>query len=214
VPQTSFNPNPNPNPNPQHRGLPTCYAAETMDVPPSNAFGPLESARILLAVPTLDHIDGIFTSFASDAEVTKFLMWSPAKTREDSERAMRARLVRIESGEEFSWTLVLRETEKVFGNIALWPRSKRTEIGFAIARDYWGCGLAVEACRAVVNWVATNLGPTQLWGSCDPENLQSSRVLEKLGMIEVEAEGANKVRPNFSSEPRDSRIFELVVSDA
>jgi hypothetical protein len=39
-------------------------------------------------------------------------------------------------------------------------------------------------------------------------------VLAKLGLAEVRLEKSNKVRPNVSASPRDSRIFELALDVA
>lgn len=174
-------------------------------------FRALETRRIRLELPTAAHVDGIFASFASDSEVTRFLMWPPARTREDCEESMARRSSRIASGEEFSWILVLRESNEVFGSLSLWPRPDGTEIGFALARASWGQGLAVEAGQVAMGWAKESLGLNRIWGSCDPENLRSVRVLEKLGLSEAKLQRANKIRPNLSSEPRDSRIFEIVV---
>lgn len=175
---------------------------------------PLRTPRIDLQIPSPAHVEGIFSSFAADPEVTKFLAWPPAQTLEESATAMARRLRRLESGEELSWILVLRETDDVMGSLSLWPRADGTEIGFALARSCWGRGLAVEAAGAAIRWAREELRPGRIWGSCDPDNLRSARVLEKLGFVEVEFQPASRVRPNLSSEPRGSRVFEIVMDAA
>ena len=127
---------------------------------------------------------------------------------------MIGRLHRIATGEEYSWILVLRDLDEVFGSLSLWPRSDGTEIGFALARSAWGMGLAVEAGQVAIEWAKRSLRPPRIWGSCDPENLRSARVLEKLGLAEANLQRASKIRPNLSKLPRDSRIFELIVGSA
>ena len=57
------------------------------------------------------------------------------------------------------------------------------EIGWRLAFDYWGRGLATEGARAVhrlrisKSWASSNLVSFTV-----PENLRSRRVMEKLGM--------------------------------
>src|SRR5437868_12158925 len=58
--------------------------------------------------------------------------------------------------------------------------SGAVEMGYWIARPYWGRGIATEACRALVE-IARTLGLPSLEGSHFVDNPASARVLEKLG---------------------------------
>ena len=56
------------------------------------------------------------------------------------------------------------------------------ELGFRLAYDYWGRGIATEAAQAMVAH-ATCLQKTQrVVAIVDPNNRQSLRVLQKIGM--------------------------------
>jgi RimJ/RimL family protein N-acetyltransferase len=58
--------------------------------------------------------------------------------------------------------------------------SGSVEMGYWIARPFWGRGYATEACRALVD-IARTLGLPSLEGSHFLDNPASARVLEKLG---------------------------------
>jgi RimJ/RimL family protein N-acetyltransferase len=58
--------------------------------------------------------------------------------------------------------------------------SGSVELGYWIARPYWGRGLATEACKALID-IARTLGFLSLEGSHFVDNPASRRVLEKLG---------------------------------
>jgi RimJ/RimL family protein N-acetyltransferase len=58
--------------------------------------------------------------------------------------------------------------------------SGAVEMGYWIARAYWGRGFATEACSALVE-IARALGLARLEGSHFLDNPASARVLEKLG---------------------------------
>ena len=58
--------------------------------------------------------------------------------------------------------------------------SGSVELGYWIARSFWGRGLATEACEALVD-IARTLGFQSLEGSHFLDNPASGRVLEKLG---------------------------------
>jgi RimJ/RimL family protein N-acetyltransferase len=55
-------------------------------------------------------------------------------------------------------------------------------LGYAIGRSWWGQGIAVEACRAVIGWGVDALNLVRIWASTDARHVRSQRVLEKLGM--------------------------------
>jgi RimJ/RimL family protein N-acetyltransferase len=54
------------------------------------------------------------------------------------------------------------------------------ELGYWIARPFWGRGLATEACTALID-IARALGLQSVEGSHFLDNSASGRVLEKLG---------------------------------
>jgi [ribosomal protein S5]-alanine N-acetyltransferase len=56
------------------------------------------------------------------------------------------------------------------------------EIGFVLAREAWGRGLAIEIGRAQLAFGFQRLGRTRLLALASAENAASIRTLEKLGM--------------------------------
>jgi RimJ/RimL family protein N-acetyltransferase len=58
--------------------------------------------------------------------------------------------------------------------------SGAVEMGYWMARPYWGRGFATEACKALID-IARTLGLQSLEGSHFLDNPASARVLEKLG---------------------------------
>jgi RimJ/RimL family protein N-acetyltransferase len=57
-----------------------------------------------------------------------------------------------------------------------------TEIGYRLARAYWGRGYATEAVMAARDYAFTALGLTRLIALIDPANAASIRVAEKAGL--------------------------------
>ncbi len=58
-----------------------------------------------------------------------------------------------------------------------------TEIGWRLAREFWGGGYATEAARAVVTDAFTRFGFESLVSFTTEWNTRSRRVMEKIGMI-------------------------------
>jgi RimJ/RimL family protein N-acetyltransferase len=62
------------------------------------------------------------------------------------------------------------------------PFMPAVEVGWRLAFDCWGRGLATEGARAVVRYGFEELGLDSVVSFTVPENLRSRRVMEKIGM--------------------------------
>lgn len=68
------------------------------------------------------------------------------------------------------------------------PFMPAVEIGWRLAAEHWGEGLATEAAHAVVQHAFEEIGLCDLVSYTVPGNLRSRRVMEKLGMRHDSAE--------------------------
>lgn len=83
------------------------------------------------------------------------------------------------------FALVFRETGGVIGFCGLvHPQDQSDpELKYALRREYWGCGLATEAARAMLAAAATGFGMRRIIATTAPENAASQHVLLKAGMV-------------------------------
>jgi RimJ/RimL family protein N-acetyltransferase len=95
-----------------------------------------------------------------------------------------------------SWAIEL--DGRVVGGVFLGmdPANRRAELACLVAPAHWRTGLALEACRAVVD-EAFAIGLVQIWARADAENIASIRAMERLGMrrddrLTTDADGARK----------------------
>ena len=70
-----------------------------------------------------------------------------------------------------------RDLEPQFGD--------EPEMGWIMASETHGQGLAHEACRAVLDWSETVLEPTPIWAIIAPSNAASFKLAERLGFERV-----------------------------
>lgn len=75
------------------------------------------------------------------------------------------------------------------------------EVGYYLAKPYWGRGIATEAVRTVIDYVFTELGATYLTSGHAADNTASARVLAKLGFVETER-GEHFYLPRGQKVPR------------
>jgi ribosomal-protein-alanine N-acetyltransferase len=59
---------------------------------------------------------------------------------------------------------------------------QHAELGYWLGVPHWGQGYATEAARAMITYGFETLGLHRIYASLFPENVASSRVLEKIGM--------------------------------
>jgi len=76
------------------------------------------------------------------------------------------------------------------------------ELGYSIARTYWGRGLATEAARAAMDAAfAAYADLNRMRAVADARNVASLRVMEKLGMVREGVLRQNRlVRGEFMNE--------------
>ena len=62
-----------------------------------------------------------------------------------------------------------------------WWGENSAELGYWIAEEFWGNGFAFEASEVIVDRAFNELGVERIFASFKYGNIQSMRVLEKLG---------------------------------
>ena len=103
-----------------------------------------------------------------------------------------------------------KEDEKLMGMINARIENKKWQIGYVLARAYWGNGYMTEALRALMAWALEQPEITLIWSVCDIENRASARVMEKAGMRREGRLARWSVHPNVSHEPRDAYCYSVV----
>jgi len=95
-----------------------------------------------------------------------------------------------------NFALYHKEDKKVIGSVGLhgswtsrnesYKHLKAKEIGYMVAKDYWGRGLATEAVKFIVEYGFNTLGLDAFGIAHFAENVQSRRVAEKCGFTYIE----------------------------
>jgi ribosomal-protein-alanine N-acetyltransferase len=82
----------------------------------------------------------------------------------------------------FPWVMTRKQDHALLGMIELRIEEYRADLGYGIARPYWGRGFTTEAVKAIVHWALDQEQIYRVWAVCDLDNLASARVMEKAGM--------------------------------
>ncbi len=153
-------------------------------MPDLTPFVPLGTPRLSLVALTLDHAPGVF-AYAGDPEISRLVSSPRHENLEDSRRWVARSMAGYQEGGHYDWGL-LRRADKTFlgtcgfGEIDV--ARGAADIGFVLARPYWGQGYATEAAVAVLQFGFGRLGLRRITAHAFPENAASLRVLTKLGL--------------------------------
>lgn len=162
--------------------------------------------RLILRKPRVDDAYLIFSAYAKDQEVTRYLTWKPHSSVEETLEFVHRAIDAWDKEEAYTWIITLRESSEVIGSIDLRVESN-ANLGYVLAKPYWNLGYMTEAVRAVVAWAIEQDSVDRVWAVCDVENLASARVLEKAGLLREGILHHWIVLPNRSIEPRDCYCY-------
>lgn len=170
----------------------------------------LHTARLLLRQPRLDDAEAIFTGYARDPEVLRYLSWRPHTSVETTRGFLRQCLAWWEQRTCYSWVITSNEADAPLGMIDVRPARHTHSFGFVLRRSAWGLGLMTEVLQRIVDASFDDPTICRIWGICDVENQASARVMAKAGL---ESEGLLRrygVHPNVSDKPRDVYLYAMV----
>lgn len=176
---------------------------------------PLEvtTARLILVRPRAADASDVFTRYAGDPDVTRYLSW-PRHTSVDDTQAF----LTFSDAEWERWPagpyLIRRRTDDdLVGSTGLsFDSAEQAVTGYVLAKDAWGQGYATEVLTAMVD-VARQTGVQRLFALCHPDHRASWHVLEKCGFVRVA--DTQSVFPNLApgvSQP--TRRYRLLSTPA
>ncbi len=145
----------------------------------------IETPRLILRRFTREDAGDMYTCWASDEEVTRFLTWPPHSSGEATAMLLDAWTARYQDGGYFNWAIEWRETGRVIGNISavrLEEAIDSAEIGYCMGRAYWGRGIMTEVLRHVIAFLFEKAALQRIWAGHDTLNPRSGRVMAKAGM--------------------------------
>ena len=156
----------------------------------------METDRLLLRPWKDDDAEALF-KYACDPELGPRAGWPPHKSVEESREVIRSIF-----SKEGMWAVVWKASDEPIGCVGylsatdsnLTIEENHAEVGYWIARPYWGMGICTEALRLVIDHCFNVKGFSTLWGTYFPDNPASGRVMEKCGF---EFTGKEVLCPNL-----------------
>jgi RimJ/RimL family protein N-acetyltransferase len=141
----------------------------------------IETERLFLRRPRPGDAESIFSRYAGDPAVTKFVGWPTHTAVDDTKGFLAFCDTEWDRWPAGPYLILSRADGELLGGTGLgFETASRASTGYVLARDAWGRGVATEALQAMVG-VAANIGVQRLYALCHVEHRASARVLEKCG---------------------------------
>lgn len=147
----------------------------------------IETSRLLLRRFVSEDYTAMYENWASDPEVTKYLMWPTHANLEVSKRVTEEWVQSYGKEDYYQWAIVLKENGAVpIGSISIVGMTEEismVHIGYCIGRKWWHQGITSEAMKAVMEYCFEELEVNRVESRHDPRNPNSGAVMKKCGMI-------------------------------
>ena len=142
----------------------------------------LRTGRLVLRMFREEDLDE-YAALAADPEVTRHLGDGSTLSRADAWRQMAMILGHWQLRGYGMWAAEEAATGRLAGRIGFfnpegWPGF---ELGWVLAREFWGRGYATEGARAALEYGFTEMGRERVISLIRPANTPSVRVAERIG---------------------------------
>ena len=176
----------------------------------------LRTARLIIRCKRAS--DAPLLKHAVDSSLDHLRQWMPWAMHEPSELwVIEERIARFQvefqSGQDRNYGIFNLEETEILGGIDLHPTGYHgtLELGYWLRADQTGQGLATEAAAALTRAAFTELGAQRIEIRCDPRNLRSARIPERLGLRLEKTLVADTLTP--TGEPRDTMVWAMTAEE-
>jgi RimJ/RimL family protein N-acetyltransferase len=142
----------------------------------------VETERLILREISHNDTAAIFRNF-SDPDVANWFFEKPHSTMEQTIKVIDNFIFKFKQGEGLTWAITLKEDGQVIGTCGYEKIEigKRGEIGFDLAKEYWGKGYMRESLTAIINFGFSVFNLSYVEAHTNSNNVRAKRLLEKLG---------------------------------
>jgi ribosomal-protein-alanine N-acetyltransferase len=179
------------------------------DAAASAPYPTLATPRLRLRPLAVEDMHALHAAF-DDAEAMRFMDFPRPQSLDDTARYLSTHLF-VMPDWHACWVLEFRATGAVIGFINYHHRENwnaRLEIGFFLARAFWGRGIMTEAITALLNYCFHTLAMERVEITTTPENAAAIKLAEHLGF--QREGGPMRRRQRVGSEYRDLLMFGLL----
>ena len=167
----------------------------------------IETERLVLKPWKEEYADSLF-AYAKNPDVGPHGGWKPHESVAESLKIIKTLFMPNDV-----WAIALKGNGKIVGSVGLEPDKRRPgvksrEIGYSLAKEYWGNGIITEAVEAVLEFAFDVFKLEVVCACTSPENKRSQKVLTKCGMTYEGTE--RRVYKTYDGTVRDSKCYSVL----
>jgi ribosomal-protein-alanine N-acetyltransferase len=162
----------------------------------------INTPRLRLRRPTEADADAIFQAYAQDRQVCRHMIWAPHAVSSETREFISSCIEAWSTGNRLPYVIEEQGCNLAVGMLEARIQGATVDIGYVLARAHWNKGLMPEAIQALSVAALGHPDTFRVQASCDTENVQSQRALEKSGFSREGRLERYIVHPNISAEPR------------
>ena len=146
----------------------------------------IETSRLILRKLRREDLPLYYSRLWSREPISRYMLWEPHKSIEESSASIEKALKRYETGEACRFCIALKDSDELIGIIDLLrfeEETKSCSFAYMIGEDFWGRGYATEAVKAAFGFAFDGLGMDSIAADHFADNPASGAVMEKAGMV-------------------------------
>lgn len=145
----------------------------------------IKTDRLILRRFTLDDAEPMYTNWASDPEVTKFLTWPSHDSLDVTRKILIDWVMKYDQLDYYQWAIVPLENDEPIGSISVVHTDDRIDmvhIGYCIGQQWWNKGYTSEALQAILDFFFVGGKVNRIEACFDVKNANSGKVMQKCGL--------------------------------
>jgi ribosomal-protein-alanine N-acetyltransferase len=140
--------------------------------------------RLTIQKLRYEEAEEIFYSYSSKPEATRFMSWPTHESLSDTLAFLQYAELGWRAGTDYSFSVRLRHSARLIGSFGVINEDGKLQFGYIYSPTQWGKGYATEVCRAMMQVLQDQPGIYRIQTFTDADNIASTRVLSKSGLVE------------------------------
>lgn len=143
----------------------------------------IKTQRLLLRPLNISDLKTVH-EYASDEENTRFMMYFPLRTKEETAEYLARVTKEWEKNEPTFYEFAVVRSALQIGAVSVYlDESKEVgELGWILNKQFQGHGYATEAALAIKDFALNTLHVKKIVAQCDCRNAPSYRLMERIGL--------------------------------
>lgn len=145
----------------------------------------LRTEHLLLRRIRRDDVEAYFERVGSSEDVTRYMLWLPHKSIEESQSSIEKVLAKYKDGRCYTWAIALAEDDSIIGRIDLLrfqEEDSSCSFAYMLGKEFWGKGYGTESLKAVFAFASEKMKIQSIVADHMSENVASGKVMQKAGM--------------------------------